>query len=135
MRTFLLTAMAMLIHATVTYAQHQHTNNNPVPLGEIPQAHYFFMREEGKLLHVANGKEQPLTEAMTLENETLVRPDGTYRLKKGKEKKLRAGECMDMDGKVYSSINVMLKKTMPQQNTRYSRQPAPSGSSSGGHNH
>lgn len=130
MRTFLLTALTMLIHAGVTHAQHQHTNN-PLPLGEIPQPHYFLMREEGKLLHVANGKEQPLTEAMTLKNKILVRPDGTYRLKKGKEKKMQVGECMDMDGKVYSSITVMLKKTMPRQNTQYKGQPG----SSGGHQH
>lgn len=129
MRKFFLTTMTMALMATAAVAQHQHTNN-PAPMGDMPQPQYFFMREEGKLLHVMNGKEMPVSEAMTLTNGTLVRPDGTYRLKKGKEKKLVVGESMDMEGKVYSSINVMLKKNMQQNTPSKGRD-----MSSGGHQH
>lgn len=125
--------MAMVLFIGAAMAQHQHMNNSSVPMGNVPQPEYFFMREEGKLLHVINGKENLMLEPLTLENGVMVHPDGTLHLKKGKEKKLRVGEAVDSEGKVYSSITVLLKKTLPQQSMPAESHGMQSGGGHAGH--
>jgi hypothetical protein len=135
MKQVLLTTMAMVLLISAAFAQHQHGNNPSVPMGDVPQPEYFFMREEGKLLHVINGKETPMQKPLTLESGIMVLPAGIYHLKNGKEKKLRVGEAMDARGKVYSSITVLLKKTLPAQRMPAESQGMPAGSNPGGHQH
>lgn len=135
MKQILLTTMTMVLLVSTAIAQHQHANNPSVPMGDVPQPEYFFMREEGKLLHVISGKEILMQETLALQSGIMVLPNGTYHLKSGKEKKLRVGEAMDARGKVYSSITMMLKKTLPARNTAAGSQGTHSGSNPGGHQH
>ncbi len=47
---------------------------------------------------------------MTLKNGTIVKPDGSYQLKNGKQLHLRDGQCMDMSGRKYMSQGMMQRQ-------------------------
>jgi hypothetical protein len=48
---------------------------------------------------------------MTLKNGTVIKPDGSYQLKNGKQLSLRNGQCMDMNGRKYRSEAMLQRKT------------------------
>ena len=66
--------------------------------------------KDGKLLHNMDGKEMQMQNDMTLKNATTIKPDGSYQLKNGKQLHLRNGECMDMNGRKYSSERMFQNK-------------------------
>ncbi len=73
---------------------------------------YLFM-ENDKLLHIMDetGMGMKLQNEMTLQNGTIIKPDGSYQLQNGPQLQLRNGEIMDMDGIKYKSERKFLKKT------------------------
>ena len=73
---------------------------------------YLFM-ENDKLLHIMDetGMGMKLQNEMTLQNGTIIRPDGSYQLQNGTRLHLQNGEIMDTDGIKYKSEKKFLKKT------------------------
>ena len=73
---------------------------------------YLFM-ENDKLLHIMDetGMGMKIQKEMTLQNGTIIKPDGSYQPLNGPQLQLKNGEIMDMDGIQYKSEKKFLKKT------------------------
>lgn len=61
------------------------------------------MMRDGSVCLYQNQECIPLREQLRLQNGTSVNPDGSYQLRNGKQLRLRDGQCMDMEGRRYSS--------------------------------
>ncbi|MEO9964146.1 MAG: DUF6799 domain-containing protein [Reichenbachiella sp.] len=74
--------------------------------------------QDGKMMQMKAGVTTQMQESYTFQNGTIVNPDGTYRLKNGKTKKLRNGECINNDGVRFRSQQKMMNKSQPRMNQR-----------------
>jgi len=88
-------------------AQIQNRNQNRV--------HYVFM--DGEMLQVRNQLQERLQTSMTLNNGTVVNPDGTYQARDRKQLRLKDGECLNMDGKLYQN-QLQHRKMLIQKNKK-----------------
>jgi len=55
----------------------------------------------GEMLELRDRAEMRLKEKQTLDDGTVVNPDGTYQTRDGKQLRLQDGECLDGDGIKY----------------------------------
>ena len=62
------------------------------------------MMHGGKLIVMKEGKASTLTEDMTLANGTMIRRDGSIKMKDGTTSMLKNGDHMDMDGNIMHSM-------------------------------
>lgn len=90
-----------------------------------------FLMEDGKMLHMIDGKGMQMQNNMTLKNGTMINPDGSYHLKNGKQLRLRDGQCMDMNGSKYRSERMLLRNPQGKQGMKMQGQ----NMHSGGHQH
>ena len=77
----------------LTQAQIQERNQNRV--------HYLTM--DGDMLQVRNQLQERLHTSMTLNDGTVVNPDGTYQNRDRKQLRLQDGECLNLDGKLHQN--------------------------------
>ncbi len=89
------------------HAQIQNRNQNRI--------HYVFM--EGEILQIRNQSQERLQTSMTLNNGTIVNPDGTYQDRDRKQLRLKDGECLNMDGKLYQN-QIQHRKMLIQKNKK-----------------
>jgi hypothetical protein len=67
----------------------------------LAQEHLMF--QSGQMFRVQNQQKIQLMERLTLQNGTVVNPNGSVQLKDRKQLQLKDGECLDMDGKRYET--------------------------------
>jgi adhesin HecA-like repeat protein len=77
--------------------------------------HYVLM--DGDMLQVRNQLQERLQTSMTLNNGTVVNPDGTYQARDRKQLRLKDGECLNMDGKLYQN-QIQHRKMLIQKNKK-----------------
>lgn len=65
-----------------------------------------------KIYHYQKDGVTVLTKDLTLNNGTIVKPDGKLKLKNGKSAKLQDGECIGMSGKRYKDQLTLNKKLL-----------------------
>lgn len=133
MKKILLAAMSLVLLTTASIAQQAQGQNKIEQIITVNDEH--LLMKDGKMYHNMNGKEMMMQNQMTMQNGTVMNADGSYRLKNGKQRQLRNGQCMDMDGKKYKSHHMFQKSMM-----RMHRQNMHSGSNhqnmnTGGHSH
>ena len=108
MKKIILVSMSLIMLAGTVVAQshqeEQKTQQNAVEKNE------HFMMKDGKMLHNMHGKEMQMQTDMTLKNGMMIKPDGSYQLKNGKQFQLRDGQCMDMNGRKFSSERMFQRK-------------------------
>ena len=88
-------------------AQIQNRNQNRI--------HYVFV--DGETYQIRNQLQKRLQTSMTLNNGTVVNPDGTYKAKNRKQLRLKDGECLNMDGKLYQN-QIQHRKMLIQKNKK-----------------
>ena len=109
---FVLTSTIMLIGTAA--AQSQQEEQKTQQDAGVKNEH--FLMKDGKMLHIIDGKEMQMQDQMTLKNGTMIHPDGSYKLKNGKQRYLHNGHCMDMSGKKYRSQYMLQKRMMGRHN-------------------
>ncbi|MEQ7801946.1 DUF6799 domain-containing protein [Pedobacter sp. ASV1-7] len=62
-----------------------------------------YMMKDGKMYHSMAGKETLMEKEVILKNGEKIMPDGTYKLKNGKEMMLKNDECIDAMGEFHKS--------------------------------
>ncbi len=110
MKKILLAAMSIVLLTTVSFAQRASTVNANQQGITVNDEH--LIMKDGKMYHSLNGKEMMMENPMTLHNSTVMHPDGSYQLKNGKNRQLRNGHCMDMNGKKYRSHQMFQNSMM-----------------------
>lgn len=110
MKKNLLAAMSIVFLTTASFAQQASTGNANQQGFTVNDEH--LIMKNGKMYHSLNGKEMMMENPMTLHNSTVMHPDGSYQLKNGKNRQLRNGHCMDMNGKKYRSHQMYQKSMM-----------------------
>ena len=113
MKKILLAAMSIILLTTASFAQQAPTGNANQQGTTVNDEH--LIMKNGKMYHSMNGKEMMMENQMTLHNNTVMHPDGSYQLKNGKNRQLRNGHCMDMNGRKYRS-HKMFQKSMMRMN-------------------
>ena len=103
MSVVILTCTAMLAQAQ---QEEQKTQQETVMRNE------YFVMKDGKMYHNMDGKETEMQNQMTLKNGMMIGADGVYKLKNGKQQSLHNGQCMDMNGKRYHSLQMFQKSMM-----------------------
>lgn len=109
MKKILLAVMSTIVLTTITIAQQQQGENKNQQNATAIDEH--LTMKDGKMYHSMNGKEMMMQNQMTMHNGTVMHPDGSYQLKNGKQRQLRNGHCMDMNGRKYRS-HQMFQRTM-----------------------
>jgi opacity protein-like surface antigen len=110
MKKILLAAMSIVFLTTASFAQQASTVNANQQGLTVNDEH--LIMKNGKMYHSLNGKEMIMENPMTLHNSTVMHSDGSYQLKNGKNRQLRNGHCMDMNGKKYRSHQMYQKSMM-----------------------
>ncbi len=108
MKKILLAAMSLILLAPASFAQQPQTGN----INQQTTNDEHLIMKDGKMYHNMNGKEMLLDNSMTLQNGTIMQPNGSYQLKNGKQRQLKNGHCMDMNGKKYRSHQMYQKSMM-----------------------
>lgn len=103
MKKIMIVCVLTLLTNIVLVAQESQQNRVRTQERNQVQAEGYLLFRDGQLLRVRNQEQTRLQEQLRLENGTLVNPDGTYQLRNGKQKRLRAGECLSMEGRKYRS--------------------------------
>ena len=88
-------------------AQIQNRNQNRI--------HYVSM--DGDMLQVRNQSQERLQTSMTLNNGTVVNPDGTYQVRDRQQLRLQDGECINMDGELFQN-QIQHRKMLVQKNKK-----------------
>lgn len=142
MKKMLLISLLLTLLNNIVVAQSQRPEQAMHQIA-VANKGYLFM-ENDKLLHIMDetGMGMKILNEMTLQNGTIIRPDGTYQLQNGQQLNLKNGEIMDMDGIKYSSEKKFMKKTNRKKVEKMKIQKMPSrgnqqpnAGSSGGHQH
>ena len=110
MKKILLAAMSIVLLKTASVAQQEQTENKISKSTTVNDEH--LIMKDGKMYHNMNGKEMMMESQMTLENGTVMQANGSYQLKNGKQRQLRNGQCMDMNGRKYRSHQMFQKSMM-----------------------
>lgn len=113
MKKILLAVMSIIILASATSAQQEQNVSTNQPSATVNDEH--MTMKDSKMYHSMNGKEMMMEKQMTLHNNTVMQPDGTYQLQNGKKRQLRNGQCMDMNGRKYRSHQMFQKNMMRMQ--------------------
>ena len=103
MKKILLAAMSIVLMTTALTAQQ-------VQSTEVNGEH--LIMKDDKIYHNMNVKEMLMGNQMTFHNGTIMQTNGSYQLKNGKQRQLRNGHCMDMNGKKYRSHQMFQKSMM-----------------------
>lgn len=59
-----------------------------------------FLMKDGKVMHMKDGKSEPIEEDMKLKNDAMIMKDGTVKTKDGEIIKLNDGDWVMMDGTI-----------------------------------
>lgn len=59
----------------------------------------------GRVYRSQQGQLTAIESPVRLENGLMVNPDGTYQMENQKHRHLREGECLDMNGNRYLTLN------------------------------
>ena len=110
MKKILLAAMSIALLATASVAQQEQGENKNKQSTTVNDEH--LLMKDGKMYQNMNGKEMMMQNQMALYNGTVMHADGSYQLKNGKQRQLRNGHCMDMNGKKYRSHQLFQKNMM-----------------------
>ncbi|MBY0347370.1 MAG: hypothetical protein GTN67_00920 [Hydrotalea flava] len=108
MKKMLLVSMSLIILTGTIVAQSQQVEQKKHQNAVMKNEH--LVMKDGKILHNMDGKEMQMQNDMTLKNGTIIKPDGSYHLKNGKQLHLRDGQCMDMNGRKYRSQGMMQRQ-------------------------
>ncbi|MBI1780158.1 MAG: hypothetical protein HYR66_02140 [Sphingobacteriales bacterium] len=122
MKKILLAAMSIVLLTTASVAQQEQTDNKNSQGTTVNDEH--LIMKDGKMYHSMNGKEMMMESQMTLQDGTVIQANGSYQLKNCKQRQLRNGQCMGMNGKKYRSHQMFQKSMMRMHG---------SGMHSGGH--
>jgi hypothetical protein len=70
-----------------------------------------YVMKDGKMYHCMAGKETLMEKEVTLKNGEKIMPNGTCKMKDGKEMTLKNDECVDLNGKFHKSHEGHHKKS------------------------
>jgi hypothetical protein len=70
----------------------------------------YFSFQDGRIVHTQNQIQSKLRSRWTFMNGAAVDPDGTYKIKNGKNEQLNNGEYLDWEGRRYGSADEFKKK-------------------------
>ncbi|MBN8836169.1 MAG: hypothetical protein J0I09_02840 [Sphingobacteriia bacterium] len=107
MKKIFFSVLSAVLLMTAAVAQQEPVQNQPA--SAVNDEH--LIMKDGKMYHNMNGKEMVMQNQMMLHNGTVMHTDGSYQLKNGKQRQLRNGHCMDMNGRKYRS-HQMFQRTM-----------------------
>ncbi len=103
MKKVFLSAFAFILTAGA-FAQSSSTDSstsmNKTEMHQKMQSHDGVIMKDGKLLVTKNGQAAPLTENVTLNDGTIVTPDGTVKKTDGTTVTLKEGDYVTADGKL-----------------------------------
>ena len=133
MKKLLFVPMSLLMLTGTIVAQSQQTEQK-IQQNVVEKNDHFLM-EDGKMLHVIDGKGMQMQNDMTLKNGTMIKLNGSYQLSNGKQLRLRNGQCMDMNGSKYRSERVLLRKTNPEQGMKMQSGSPQQNKNGSGHSH
>ncbi len=85
------------------------------------QNRFHIMAVDGEMLQIRNQSQERLNTSMTLENGTVVNPDGTYQLRDRKQLQLKDGECLNMDGQLFKN-SLQNRKMLVKKNKKANKQ-------------
>ncbi|MEK6477860.1 DUF6799 domain-containing protein [Catalinimonas sp. 4WD22] len=103
MKTIMIICLMVFLTSSVLVAQdRQQDRTQQQDQDRLHQMDYL-MLQDGQMLHVQDQERSQLREQLRLSNGIVVNPDGTYQLRNGKQKQLRDGQCLAMDGQKYRS--------------------------------
>ena len=111
MKKILLAVMSIVLLTTVAVAQQEQGENK----NQQSTNDEHLLMKDGKMYHNMKGKEVMMQNQMTMHNGTVMHSDGSYQLKNGKQRQLRNGHYMDMNGRKYQS-HQMFQKNMIRMN-------------------
>jgi Ni/Co efflux regulator RcnB len=95
--SFSLTAMAQNSTSGNTMEKDKKIENENKMTKE--QKHCYEMKN-GKMMEMKEGKSMTMTTDAKLDNGTVIMKDGTVKMSDGTTKKIKEGECVNMDGKI-----------------------------------
>ena len=81
---------------------------------KLEDANYVILLNE-QVFHYTKDGVTLLKEDLKLNNDTVVKTDGTYTTKEGKTLQLKDGECLGMSGKLYKDQATLTKKLKKEQ--------------------
>lgn len=100
----------LLLTGTALFTQAQSQEQKSQQESVIKNEH--LLMKNGKMFHTMDGKEMQMQNQMTMKNGIMISPDGRYTLNNGKQRSLRNGQCMDMNGNRYRSQQMFQHKKM-----------------------
>ncbi len=107
-RLFLVSTFIVASICTLT-AQQKQDATAALQNSSNSQKEYLQMKK-GKIVVVSGDKTMPMETTMTLKNGIMMHPDGSYQpANGGKQLKLHNNQCMDMNGKKYTSVTNLQK--------------------------
>ena len=66
--------------------------------------------KDGKMMHMKDSKMKPMSKDMTMKNGTVCMVNGECVMMDGKKRKMKEGECMDMNGTMATSLKELAEK-------------------------
>ncbi|MDP1764275.1 MAG: hypothetical protein Q8L07_10345 [Sediminibacterium sp.] len=108
MKKLFFVPMSLIMMTGTIVAQNQQAEQK-IQQNAVVKVEYLVMKD-GKMLHTTDGKDMLMQHDMTLKNGMMIKPDGSYQLKNGKQLRLRDGQCMDMNGSKYRSQGMFQRK-------------------------
>lgn len=116
MKTLIIALLSVLLINGVSLAQDrdrtQDRDKDKIQQRDRLHTEDYLYLKKGKLFQVTNGVQSTLQQKVTLQNGTVVNPDGTYQLQTREQYRLRDGECLDMNGNRYLNRNRFNQRKM-----------------------
>lgn len=113
MKKLLFVPLSLILLTGTVFAQSQQVDQKMEQ--NALKKHEHLMMKNGSMLHNMDGNEMQMLHDMTLKNGTVIKKDGSYQLKNGKQAHLRDGQCMAMNGRKFNSER-MLQRNMQEKN-------------------
>ncbi len=108
MKKLLFVPLSILLLTGAISAQSQEVKTKTQQDAVVKNEH--LVMKDGKMFHHMDGKEMQMQNQMTLKNGMMISSDGVYKLKNGKQRSLGNGQCMDMNGRKFSSERMLQQK-------------------------
>lgn len=75
----------------------------------------YCIKQDGNVIMYTKGMPKVVIDVVTLNDGTIVNPDGTFTTFKGKQDALAEGECLGMSGKKYASEDKLFQKVQSEK--------------------
>lgn len=109
MKTLSLLIVAFALSFSVSAQTSNDTTHAKSQSGYHHANHENYVFKDGKLMQWKDGKENAMTQDVTLSNGTMISTDGKVTWKDGKSQTLTDGQMVDMNGKIHNKRGMMNK--------------------------